>query len=96
MDLEHWITAGVSALITFAITVTFLRNVVAPKLRDLSELTTATWDDDLIDAVDTALAHADRYVGVALTALGRQQALEDARKEALRDLDIDTEGDDDA
>jgi hypothetical protein len=96
--MDTWVETAVGFLVGVALTVAFLRVVVMPRLRDAAELTTATWDDDVIEAVDTALEAADKYVGAFLDATGRQKALESARREALSDLgyDVDDDGEPDA
>lgn len=97
-DLSQWVERGFTFLLGAGVAVAVLRAFVMPKLRDAAELTTATWDDDVIEAVDTTLAVADKYVGAFLDATGRARALESARREALSDLgyDVDGEGDPDA
>jgi hypothetical protein len=97
-DISAWVESALTFLAGVAVTVGVLRFVVMPRLRDAAELTTATWDDDVIEAVDTTLAVADKYVGAFLDATGRQKALESARREALTDLgyDVDDDGEPDA
>lgn len=61
------------------------RAVVLPRLREMTVETEFAWDDDILDAVDTAIDAAERYLGAAAS----RDALEAARREALETLGVD-------